>query len=185
MACCSKPQADMDCTEFKINLISARNLKPGKFFSMQVYATVSISDDPSSKKQTPVDDQNGINPAWNFTTVYAIDETAVRHDCTALIIKLYCQRWIGDRYIGEVHVSLKELYKRARKGCSFSNTVEYSVRKGSVFSMGKVRFSYGFRGTLVNVDGEKPSSCNGGFRDVAIVVLKVSLKFIFGIDITI
>ncbi|XP_059631866.1 protein SRC2-like [Cornus florida] len=181
MGCCIKPrtQADMVCTEFEINLISAKNLKDGKVFSRKVYARVSIGG--GTEKQSWVDTNNGTNPSWHFNTIHTIDESSVQNPCTMLVIKLYSQRWIGDRYIGEVHVSLKELKDQAPKG---SNTVDYKVKKGSEYSQGTLKFSYRFGGTMkADDDDEKPISCKRALHGAVMLAFSTSLNFLFGIPI--
>lgn len=81
---------------------------------------------------------------------YAIGGSSVEHHGTMLVIKLYCKRKLGDRYIGEVHQSLKDLYDYAypRGG---SAVVCYPVQKGSIESQGKLCFSYRF-GDKVSIE---------------------------------
>ncbi|GJT55635.1 hypothetical protein Tco_0990689 [Tanacetum coccineum] len=68
---------------------------------------------------------------------YAIGESWVEHHGTMLVIKLYCKRKLGDRYIGEVHRSLKELYDYAYP-MGGSAVVCFPVQKGSIESQGKL-----------------------------------------------
>ncbi|XP_059629987.1 protein SRC2-like [Cornus florida] len=185
---CIKPREEMDCTDLEINLISASHLKPvGKLSRMKVYARVSIGGAPmtssSSEKRTPVDNHGKTNPAWNFTTIHTIDKSAVQNECRILVIKLYSKRFImRDRYIGEVHVSLKELYKRASNG-SKTNTVEYQVKKGSEYSNGMLKFSYMFIGT--KADHEHASFWARTVSDAAMLFFKVFLNYRFKSNIPI
>ncbi|GFZ09915.1 hypothetical protein Acr_21g0005140 [Actinidia rufa] len=68
---------------------------------MKVYARVSIGSNTETEKRTPADKHGEINPAWNFMMRYTIGESAVQLYGAMLVIKLYCKRKLGDRYIGE------------------------------------------------------------------------------------
>lgn len=142
----------MEFRKFELNLISAIDLKDvRKIFKMKVYARVSIGNQPDSEKRTPVDRHGKTNPAWNYTMRYTISECVVeRVSSSMLVIKLYCKRKLGDRYIGEVHVSMKELYEYAYSSGG-SAVVNYPVQKGCVNSQGMLKFSYRF-GDIVSID---------------------------------
>lgn len=134
----------MECRKFEITLLSAKDLEDvRKLFKMKVYGRVSIGSSPEAEKRTPHDKHGEINPAWNFTMKYTISEAVVQHYNTMLVIKLYCKRKLGDRYIGEVHTSMKELFDYARS-LGGSAVVNHPVLKGSVPSQGVLRFSYRF-----------------------------------------
>ena len=93
----------MECRKFELTLISANDLEDvRKLFKMKVYARVSIGSNTETEKRTPADKHGEINPAWNFMMRYTIGESAVQHYGAMLVIKLYCKRKLGDRYIGEV-----------------------------------------------------------------------------------
>lgn len=111
---------------------------------------VSIGCNETMKRRTPVDKHGQTNPAWNHTMTYAICESWVEHYGTVLVIKLYCKRKLGDRYIGEVHRPLKDLYDHADP-LGGSALVCYPVQKGCVESQGSLRFSYRF-GEKVSID---------------------------------
>lgn len=141
----------MECRKFEINLISAIDLENvRKICKMKVYARVSIGNDPKTEKRTPIDLHGKTNPAWNFTMKYTIGESLVEHYSGMLVIKLYCKRKLGDRYIGEVHLSVKELYEFAYP-LGGSAVVNYPVQKGCVNSQGVLKFSYRF-GERVSID---------------------------------
>lgn len=134
----------MECRKFEINIISAIDLENvRRICKMKVYARVSIGNQPNSEKRTPVDRHSRTNPAWNFTMNYTISECVVEHLSSMLVIKLYCKRKLGDRYIGEVHLSMKELYEYAIP-LGGSAIVNYPVQKGCVNSQGLLKFSYRF-----------------------------------------
>ncbi|XP_016486229.1 protein SRC2 [Nicotiana tabacum] len=141
----------MDCRRFEITLISASDLDDvRKLFKMKVHARVSIGSNPDTEKRTPTDTHGEINPAWNFSMKYTISESMIQYPNDMLVIKLYCQRKLGDRYIGEVHTSMKELYEYAYPNGG-SAVMNYPVQKGSAQSQGLLRFSYRF-GEKVMVD---------------------------------
>ncbi|CAI9112168.1 OLC1v1012561C1 [Oldenlandia corymbosa var. corymbosa] len=141
----------MDCRKFKITLLSANDLEDvRKLFKMKVYARVSIGSNPETEKRTPPDKHGEVNPAWNFTLNYTINETMLHDYNNTLVIKLYCKRKLGDRYVGEVHASMKDLFDYSKQ-IGGSAVVTHPVLKGSVPSQGVLRFSYKF-GEKVSID---------------------------------
>ncbi|KAL2467685.1 Uncharacterized protein Fot_51210 [Forsythia ovata] len=141
----------MECRKFEITLISANNLENvRRICKMKVHARVSIGSDPETEKRTPTDKHGETNPAWNFTMNYTINESMVQNYNTMLVIKLYCKRKLGDRYIGEVHTPMKELFD-----CAYPNDgtalMTFPVQKGCVNSQGALRISYKF-GEKVMID---------------------------------
>ncbi|KAA8538528.1 hypothetical protein F0562_028101 [Nyssa sinensis] len=44
---------------------------------------------------------------------YTIADAALGYDNLMLVIKLYCKRKLCDKYIGEVHTSIKEFFEQA------------------------------------------------------------------------
>ncbi|KAF5803057.1 hypothetical protein HanRHA438_Chr06g0275961 [Helianthus annuus] len=62
---------------------------------------------------------------------------------TMLVIKLCCKRKLGDRYVGEVHQPLKQLFDYAYP-LGGSAVVWFPVQMGSAESQGKLCFSYRF-----------------------------------------
>lgn len=134
----------MDCRKFEITLISASDLEDvRKLFKMKVHARVSVGSNPNTEKRTPTDKHGEINPAWNFRMKYTISESMIQHPNDMLVIKLYSKRKLGDRYIGEVHMSMKELYEYSYPNGG-SAVMSFPVHKGSVQSQGVLRFSYRF-----------------------------------------
>ncbi|XP_047307161.1 protein SRC2-like [Impatiens glandulifera] len=141
----------MDCRKFDITLIAANDLEVvRKVFKMKVHARISIGSNPETEKWTPPDKHGEANPAWNYTVKYTIGEAMVRHYGTMLVIKLYCRRKLGDKYVGEIHAQMKDLFEHAQM-YGGSASVCYPVQKGSVNSKGELRFSYRF-GECVSVD---------------------------------
>ncbi|KAL2459860.1 Uncharacterized protein Fot_54604 [Forsythia ovata] len=138
----------MGCRMFEITLISANDLEVvRKVFKMEVHARVSIGSTP--EKRTPTDKHGETNPAWNFTMNYTISESMVQNFNNMVVIKLYCTRMFGDKYIGEVHTSIKELFDLAypNGGCA---VVSFPVLKGSVNSHGGLKLSYKFGERVIN-----------------------------------
>ncbi|KAJ9548836.1 hypothetical protein OSB04_021379 [Centaurea solstitialis] len=141
----------MECRNLELTLNSANDLREvRRFFKMKVYAKVYIGGNKTMEKRTPVDKHGQTNPAWNYTMNYAIGESWVEHHGTMLVIKLYCKRKLGDRYIGEVHRSLKELYDYAYP-IGGSAVVRFPVQLGSIASQGQLCFSYRF-GDKVSIE---------------------------------
>ena len=142
----------MECRTFEITLISANNLERLTWLlRMKVYAKVSICGATEVQRRSPTDWHGGSNPAWNFTARYNLNEQQVQHFGTMLVVKLFSWRRLAcDRYIGEVHTSLKELFDIAEAGGG-SAVLTLPVQIGSANSQGAVRFSYRF-GERVSID---------------------------------
>ncbi|XP_028081078.1 uncharacterized protein LOC114282565 [Camellia sinensis] len=122
----------IECRKFKVTLISAFDLEDvRKIFRMKVYATVSFGDDDKTEKRTKADEYGETSPRWGSSMQYTIGESAVIHHGLILVIKLYCKRKLGDRYIGEVHASIKNLFDCATQyGGSRSADVTWPVHTG-------------------------------------------------------
>ncbi|KAL7128393.1 hypothetical protein ABFS83_14G313800 [Erythranthe nasuta] len=145
----------MECRKFEITLISANNLENVRMLcKMKVHARVSIGGtSPETEKRTPTDKHGEVNPAWNFTMRYTISETMLENYNSMLVVKLYCKRKMGDRYVGEIHTPMKELFEYAKNGGGGTNAAVLTlpVQKGCVNSQGALRFSYRF-GERVSID---------------------------------
>ncbi|KZV33045.1 hypothetical protein F511_03311 [Dorcoceras hygrometricum] len=131
----------MECRKFEITLISAQDLENvRRLGKMKVYARVSIgSGNPEAEKWTPPDRHGESNPVWNFTMKYTICESMIQHYNTMLVIKLYCKRKLGDRYIGEMHAPMKQLFHDT-KTAGGSSIMTFFVQKGCMNSQGLIRF---------------------------------------------
>ncbi|KAK3012938.1 hypothetical protein RJ639_009572 [Escallonia herrerae] len=141
----------MECRKFEITIISAIDLENvRRLCKMKVYARTSLGNDPDTEKRTPIDRHGKTNPAWNYCMSYTIGESTVQHHGTMFVIKLYCKRKLGDRYIGEVHASMKELYDIAC-ACGGSAIWSFPVQRGSMKSQGALKFSFRF-GDKVCID---------------------------------
>ncbi|KAM7511023.1 hypothetical protein LguiB_009898 [Lonicera macranthoides] len=118
---------------------------------MKVYACVSIGGgDQKNETHSPVDRHGRTNPAWNFMMKYMVGEAGVKHHGATLVIKLYCKGKLGDRYIGEVHLTVKDLYEYAYS-CGGIAVVNYPVQRGCVNSQGFLKFSYSSSPSLLTV----------------------------------
>ncbi|GFY96438.1 hypothetical protein Acr_11g0007440 [Actinidia rufa] len=105
----------MECRTFEIKLISARDLEDVReIFRMKVYAVMTIGDVQETEMQTPVDKENNTNPAWNCIFRYTVGEFALNQDGVMIVIKLYCSRTLGDRYIGEVCLNKRPTFLQLR-----------------------------------------------------------------------
>ncbi|PWA66559.1 C2 calcium-dependent membrane targeting [Artemisia annua] len=134
----------MECRKFELTINSANDLREvRRLFKMKVYAKVLIGSNKNMEKRTPVDKHGQTNPAWNYTMKYSISEPWLQHHGTMVVIKLYCKRKLGDRYIGEVHQSLKQLFDYAYP-MGGSAVVHFPVQIGSAESQGQLCFSYRF-----------------------------------------
>lgn len=127
--------------------MSAKGLNRVNLISkMDVYVVVSIaggSDKDKQKKKTPVDNDGDTNPSWKIPMNFQIDESAVRQNRLTLVFQLRCQRALGDKDIGEVHVPIKELIDSPAVDGK-QQFVSYQVRKPSGKPKGQLSFSYKF-----------------------------------------
>lgn len=142
----------MECRAFEITLISANNLEQfTRLCRMKVYARVTIGSSPEKGKRTPTDRHGAANPAWNFTMKYTLNESMVQHYSTMLVVRLFSRRRLAcDRYVGEVHIPMKDLFDVAAASGG-SAMLTYPVQKGSANSQGAIRFSYRF-GESITID---------------------------------
>lgn len=134
------------CLKFYMTITSAKNLpNVREFCKTRAYAKVSIgSNGKKIKRRTDSDDRNGLNPAWNHAMSYEIEETGVLNYGLSVVIELYTKRTVGDRYIGEVHTSMKDLFDIAcAKGGNA--TLSLPVTQGSSITTDAIlNFSYSF-----------------------------------------
>ncbi|XP_052211644.1 protein SRC2-like [Diospyros lotus] len=135
----------------EITVLSAKGLKDvGHFSKMDVYVAVRISGDPRSEHVTPVDQDGGSDPSWNYTVNFAVDEARVQTNSLSLVFKLRHERkLLGDKDVGEIHVPVKELFDNAGNAKS-PVLAEYHVRMASGKARGKLRFSYMFGAVYKN-----------------------------------
>ncbi|KAK4388448.1 protein SRC2 [Sesamum angolense] len=135
----------MERRTLDITLRYAKDLKKLNLIStMDVYAIVSISggcENSNQTTRTPADREGGRNPTWDFPMRFVVEETALQQNRLTLDVKLRCERFLGDKEIGEVHVPVKELLDGGAGGRKF---VSYQVRKPSGRPKGQLTFSYKF-----------------------------------------
>ncbi|KAL2530596.1 Calcium-dependent lipid-binding (CaLB domain) family protein [Forsythia ovata] len=151
----------------EINSMAGKDLnKVNIITKMAVYAVVSISGGDKKSKQTtktPVDRDGDTNPTWNFPMKFTVEEAALRQERLTLDFKLVCERALGDKDIGEVHVPIKE-FLHSPAAASVGNYgrqqqfVSYQVRKPNGQPKGQITFSYKFAekvgGAAAKIDEE-------------------------------
>ncbi|XP_042033585.1 protein SRC2-like [Salvia splendens] len=114
----------MECRKLEIILVSANNLPDVRSFGrMKVYAEVSIIGEDTSTRTT-VDTDGETNPRWNFPLEYTFEEAFLQNPGLVVGVKLYCERTLGNRYIGEVNISVKGLFDY---GPRVENVLTYTV----------------------------------------------------------
>jgi hypothetical protein len=136
----------MEHRTLEINVISAKDLKDVNLFSkMDVYVAVSLTGDSQNKQKakTKVDRDGSTSPSWNFPMKFTIGESAAKQNQLTLVFTLRCDRTLGDKDVGEVHVPVKELLDSAGDGNSMQ-FVSYQVRKPSGNPQGVLNISYKF-----------------------------------------
>ncbi|RVW41903.1 Protein SRC2 [Vitis vinifera] len=175
----------MECRKFLITLRSAQDLVDVRErFRMKVYAQISFAGDSRTKRKNPSGQKRKTDPAWNFTTGFTIGNEAIEYQGVMLVIKLYCSRTLGDRYVGEVRVSFKDLFDGAAptsqgRRCGI---VSYPVMRGAADSQGLLNFSYSFGGIVMV---KKPSHVSARYLAVAgIVIVRVVLEVALGTSLS-
>ncbi|KAL3505011.1 hypothetical protein ACH5RR_034852 [Cinchona calisaya] len=144
----------MKCRYFQVTLISASNLLDVRHVGlMKVYAKVSINGNWDSEWTSPVDKEREKNPRWNCKIKYSLPEKAIKQKSGSdnLVIKLYCKRsFLEDKYVGEVHLSLKKLFDGGL-ACKNKN---YLVYRNDVIgqTFGTLKLSYRFGSRSIHVD---------------------------------
>ncbi|KAG9132794.1 hypothetical protein Leryth_014064 [Lithospermum erythrorhizon] len=95
----------------EVTVLSAKDInKVNLIGKMDVYIIISITGSKSKQKViTPVDKDAGTNPTWNFQAEFVIDESAAQQSHHSIVFKVKCERALGDKDIGEVHVPIREL----------------------------------------------------------------------------
>ncbi|GMN46429.1 hypothetical protein TIFTF001_015615 [Ficus carica] len=101
------------------------------------------------KAKTNVHRGSGTNPTWNFPVTFTVDKSLAQNNRLTLVIKLVCDRSLGDKDIGEVNIPVKELLASMDDGNNNNNNnsmkfVSYQVRKPSGKAKGELHFSYKF-----------------------------------------
>ncbi|KAH6808716.1 hypothetical protein C2S51_026499 [Perilla frutescens var. frutescens] len=159
----------MERRTLEIKLERAEGLSSVKFIGkMAVYAVVSVSDEHndvlSLKNKSPVDHEGDTAPTWNFPMKFKVDEAALKMDCLTLRFKLVCRWCLGDTDVGDVEVSLKDLFDHPVKaGTDGWRCMSQPVRKPNGIPQGRLSFSYKFTHST-------NSSCRSPPRVVTIFV---------------
>lgn len=138
----------MEFRTLDITVMSAKDLNKVNLISkMDVYVIVHIagsSDKDTQKKKTPVAQDGDTCPSWKFPMRFTVDEAAARQNRLTLVFTLRCERALGDKDIGEVHVPIKELLDSPAGSDGKQLFVSYQVRKPSGKPKGQLTFSYKF-----------------------------------------
>ncbi|KAK6915590.1 C2 domain [Dillenia turbinata] len=132
----------MEFRPLDITVVSAKDLKNVNLLStMDVYAVVSVSGDPTTAKQTRVDKDGGKNPKWNESMKFTIEESGLQLNRVSLVFQIKSDRAMGDRDVGLVQVPLKEIFDSKDEK---PKLVTYKVITSSGKSKGTLDFSYLF-----------------------------------------
>nr|XP_004304982.2 PREDICTED: uncharacterized protein LOC101291360 [Fragaria vesca subsp. vesca] len=102
----------MDCRTLEIRLLSADHIKNvNKFFTMDVYAVVSISGGADMQRfVTPVHKGCGTHPRWNHSPfTFTLDDAALNQNLLRLEIMLVSDRTLKETEIGKVVVPVSQL----------------------------------------------------------------------------
>lgn len=139
----------MECRTLELKIISAKGLKKATLIGkMDVYAVVSISgaSGKPSKLRTPVAQDAGTEPTWNFPMKFTIDERAGLQNRLTLLVEIKHEGTFGDKEIGEANVPIRELLdgiKKEGKG-EEEQPFSYQVLTPSGKPKGTLNFSYKF-----------------------------------------
>ncbi|XP_047334075.1 protein SRC2 homolog [Impatiens glandulifera] len=137
----------MGSRQLELNIVSAKGLKDiGIFSKMDVYVAVTINGDPCTEQKTPVDEDGGSSPKWSHPMKFVIEESMPKGNHLNLFFRLRHERvHFGDKDVGEVHVSVKELLDKSSIGDNVNAILaEFPVRSTSGKQKGKLKFSYKF-----------------------------------------
>nr|VDD55074.1 unnamed protein product [Brassica oleracea] len=113
---CSELQRAIENPVLELKIVSASDLSHvDATDKMDVYAVVSIHGEGTHKTQTaktPIDYDGGLNPTWNHTVKFPCNEEAGREGRLTLKVELfsYLLERKEDLYLGEVNVSVQELF---------------------------------------------------------------------------
>ncbi|XP_078158122.1 uncharacterized protein LOC144553802 [Carex rostrata] len=125
-----------------LTLISAKDLSNvNHFHKLEIYCEVVLSTDPRSKQRTLTDREGTKNPTWNSTLKFTVPANS---DATSMLnVMLRADRSLGDREVGEVHITLKEILETATgDGPTEPKFVSYQVWKPCGKAKGVLNISY-------------------------------------------
>lgn len=130
----------------ELTLISAKDLKNVNLIGkMDVYVVVHLSDDPKNKQKTPVHQDGGTNPSWNYVMRFTVDDAVAAKPGKYVVLTLKHETTLGaDKDLGEVLLPLKELLEGV-KDPSSPQFVTYQVKRvSSGKAQGEIKLSYKF-----------------------------------------
>ncbi|CAN6819638.1 unnamed protein product [Brassica oleracea] len=139
----------------ELNIYSAKDLENVNLITkMDVYAVVWINGGDSQKnhkEKTAVDRTGGSEHTWNQAVKFSVDQRLAREGRLTLVVKLVCDRMLGDKDIGEVQVPVLELLSSLPSFNGDGNGngqgmrfVTYQVRTPCGKGQGSLTFSYRF-----------------------------------------
>ncbi|KAL8482082.1 hypothetical protein ACS0TY_028287 [Phlomoides rotata] len=130
----------MECRKLEITLVSANNLPNIRSIGMmEVYARVSVKGEPKTTQKTPVDTRGETNPRWNFPVQFTISESSLRQPGVTVMVKLMCNRSLGDKLVGEVNIEVKNLFELGLKADKILSYGVVGTTKGRL----NVLYSFG------------------------------------------
>ncbi|KAK9726273.1 hypothetical protein RND81_05G203000 [Saponaria officinalis] len=129
----------------ELTVISAKDLKNVNLIGkMDVYVVVYLSDQPKSKQKTPVHQDGGTKPSWNYTMRFTVDEPSNPGKFVVFQLK-HEQTFGADKDLGEVNVPLMELFTSVNaKDPSAPQFLTYQVKTSSGKAKGELKFSFKF-----------------------------------------
>uniref|UniRef100_A0A6N2KTQ2 C2 domain-containing protein n=1 Tax=Salix viminalis TaxID=40686 RepID=A0A6N2KTQ2_SALVM len=132
----------MECRPLEITVTSAKDLNDVKLVGkMNMYCVVSLQGDGNNSKQkqkTGVHKHSGPDPVWNFPMKFIVDDVAAQQNRSKLKFKLKAEGMMGDKDVGVVFVSVKELLD-AKGG---KGSLSYSVRASTMKMKGTLNFLF-------------------------------------------
>ncbi|KAL9228171.1 hypothetical protein vseg_003780 [Gypsophila vaccaria] len=131
----------------ELTVISAKDLKNVNLIGkMDVYVVVSLSHDPKSKQKTPVHQDGGTKPSWNYTMRFNVDDAAAMDPAKFLVFQLKHEHTFGaDKDLGEVRVPVGELFASVNgNDPSAPQFLTYQVKTASGKAKGELKFSFKF-----------------------------------------
>ncbi|XP_074278960.1 uncharacterized protein LOC141602840 [Silene latifolia] len=162
----------MGVKTLELTLISAKDLKNVNLIGkMDVYVVVHLSDQPKSKQKTPVHQDGGTHPSWNYTMRFAVDEADAAKPGKFVVFQLKHEHTFGaDKDLGEVMVPVRELFDSVGKDPTAPQFLTYQVKTSSGKAKGELKFSFKFIDVAQNAGygaggynpGQSCSSSAGG-----------------------
>ncbi|EOA25549.1 hypothetical protein CARUB_v10018894mg [Capsella rubella] len=134
----------METRSLELKVTSAKGIK--KVSRMDVFVAVKLSGDPKCSDQreqrTQVARNSGTCPEWgNDLMKFPINHTLAEANRLVVTFKIKCEQLGGgEKDIGEVHVSVKELLDHLGNDKSGQRYVTYQIGK----SKGDISFTYSF-----------------------------------------